>query len=63
MPGIDGGAWHASLPEPPGTLDGTADADTRDRVEPGALWLTQYFGAAAPGGLAGAQVSGVPVVS
>jgi putative transposase len=31
------GARHVSLPEPSGTVDGVADADTRDRTEQGAL--------------------------
>jgi putative transposase len=37
LPGSFDGARHVSLPEPSGTVDGVADADTRDRTEQGAL--------------------------
>jgi putative transposase len=37
LPGSFDGTRHVSLPEPSGTVDRVADADTRDRTEQGAL--------------------------
>jgi len=63
VPGVAGGAWHVSLAKPPGTLDRAADTDMRDRTGAGSLRVPEDPRALAPGGLAGGQVSTVPVVA
>src|SRR5271155_3429519 len=44
LPGSFDGARHVSLPEPSGTVDGIADADTRDRTEQSAFDLFHSSG-------------------
>jgi putative transposase len=41
LPGSSDGAWHLSLPGPPGTMDGVANANTRHRTEQGAVRVSQ----------------------
>ena len=53
LPGSADGARHVSLPEPSGTMDGIADADTGDRTEQSALRIPQDPRAAEPRGLEG----------
>src|SRR5271154_5635656 len=62
MPGSSHGARHISLPEPAGTMDGVADADTRDRPEPSALRIPQDPRAVEPRGLGCREVPGVSAV-
>ena len=39
LPGSPDGARHVLLSGPPGTMDGAANEDTRDRAEQGAIWV------------------------
>src|ERR1700732_1304051 len=62
LPGSLNGARHVSLPGPPGTMDGVADADTRGRTEPSALRVSQDPRAAEPRRLGCWEASGVSAV-
>src|SRR5271168_6694 len=62
LPGSSDGARHVSLSEPSGTMDGVADADTRDRTEQSALRVSQDPRAAEPRRLGCWQVPGISVV-
>src|ERR1700716_1456455 len=62
LPGSSDGTRYISLPESSGTMDGVADADTRDRTEQGALRVPQDPRAAEPRGLERREASGVSAV-
>src|SRR5271170_3391079 len=62
LPGSSDGARHISLPESSGTMDGVADADTRDRTEQSALRISQDPCAAEPRRLGCWEASGVSAV-
>ena len=58
LPGSPEGARHVMLSGPPGTMDGAANEDTRDRTEQGAIWVSQNPHAAEPRRLECWEISG-----